>query len=113
HFFANLCRVMGREDFVEHQANEAKYAEMRTYFSEHFRTRSRDEWFAAFRETDVCAAPVYALDEALADPHNVHRKMVVELDAPGVGKVKQVGIAPKLSETPGTIRSTAPMSGEH
>ena len=39
--------------------------------------------------------------------------MVVEMDAPNVGKVRQTGIAIKLSETPGKIRSLAPFFAEH
>jgi crotonobetainyl-CoA:carnitine CoA-transferase CaiB-like acyl-CoA transferase len=39
--------------------------------------------------------------------------MVVELDHPKFGKVKQVGISIKLSETPGQIRALAPLPGQH
>ena len=113
HFFTNLCRIMGCEDFIAQQQNEEKHAEIRAHFTQRFKTRTRDEWFATFQESDICAAPVYGLDEALQDPHNLHRKMVIEVEAPHVGKVKQVGIAPKLSETPGAVRFTAPVAGQH
>ncbi|HWO93323.1 MAG TPA: CaiB/BaiF CoA-transferase family protein [Dehalococcoidia bacterium] len=113
HFFANLCRVMGREDLIEHQHNAEKFPEMRQHFAEQFRTKDRAEWFRIMQETDICVGPVYTIDEALSDPHNLHRKMVVEVDAPGVGKVKQVGISVKLSETPGAVRSSAPLQGQH
>lgn len=113
HFFANLCRVMGREDLIEHQSNAAKFSEMRAHFAEQFRTRNRDEWFTTLQETDICAAPVYSLDEVFTDPHNLHRKMMVEVEAPGVGKVKQVGISVKLSETPGKVRFTSSTPGQH
>ena len=39
--------------------------------------------------------------------------MVIEVEHPTEGKVKQVGIAIKLSDTPGAVRSLAPMLGEH
>jgi crotonobetainyl-CoA:carnitine CoA-transferase CaiB-like acyl-CoA transferase len=61
---------------------------------------------------DICAAPVRSIDEAAADPHNIARGMVLEVDSP-VGKVRQPGIGPKLSLTPGQVRSTAPKVGEH
>jgi crotonobetainyl-CoA:carnitine CoA-transferase CaiB-like acyl-CoA transferase len=57
-------------------------------------------------------APIYSLDEVFSDPQVVQRKMVVEIDHPTLGKVKQVGISVKLSETPGSIRSLAPRAGE-
>jgi formyl-CoA transferase/CoA:oxalate CoA-transferase len=39
--------------------------------------------------------------------------MIVDLQHPTLGTVREVGIAIKLSETPGTIRSAAPSSGQH
>ena len=39
--------------------------------------------------------------------------MVIEVEHPDLGKVKQVGIAPKLSGTPGKVRSLSPLLGEH
>jgi crotonobetainyl-CoA:carnitine CoA-transferase CaiB-like acyl-CoA transferase len=38
--------------------------------------------------------------------------MVVEVDSP-IGKVKQIGVGAKLSDTPGTVRSTSPLIGQH
>ncbi len=112
-FYANLCTVMGREDFIEHQSMEdpAKRDEIAAHFTAQFKTKTADEWFAILNEVDVCAAPVLTLSEAFEDPHNIARKMVVEVDTPD-GMVKQVGIAPKLSETPGQVRHAAPTSGQ-
>ena len=39
--------------------------------------------------------------------------MVIEVEHPTLGKVKQVGIAPKLSSTPGKVRSLSPLPGQH
>ena len=39
--------------------------------------------------------------------------MVVEVEHPELGKVCQVGVGIKLPETPGSIRRTAPLRGEH
>lgn len=61
----------------------------------------------------MCVAPVYALDEALADPHNLAREMVVEVESPEIGTARQIGIGPKLSETPGEVRTVAPAPGAH
>jgi crotonobetainyl-CoA:carnitine CoA-transferase CaiB-like acyl-CoA transferase len=35
------------------------------------------------------------------------------VDHPKLGKVKHLGIGTKLSDTPGSVRSTAPMPGQH
>jgi crotonobetainyl-CoA:carnitine CoA-transferase CaiB-like acyl-CoA transferase len=39
--------------------------------------------------------------------------MVIEVEHPTLGKIRQVGIAPKFSNTPGKVRSLAPLPGEH
>jgi len=113
HFWANLCRVTGREDFIPHQYDADKRDEIFAHFRAQFASKPRDEWFAILKRTDICAAPVYALDEALSDPHNLARGMVVEVDASDGSRVKQIGIGTKLSETPGSVRSTMPKPGQH
>ncbi|OGO51185.1 MAG: hypothetical protein A2148_08935 [Chloroflexi bacterium RBG_16_68_14] len=113
HFWANLCRVMGREDFIPHQHDVEKRDEIFAHFREQFRAKTRDEWFELLKQTDICVAPVYSLDEALQDPHNLARGMVVEVEHPQAGRVKQVGVATKLSETPGAVRTPAPAPGQH
>ncbi|HET6614538.1 MAG TPA: CaiB/BaiF CoA-transferase family protein [Dehalococcoidia bacterium] len=113
HFFVNLCKALGREDFIPHQWDSSKREEMAEFFRTQFKTKPRDEWFAILSQSDICAGPVYSLEEALNDPHNRARNMVVEVDHPTLGKVKQLGIGTKLSETPGAVRSTAPLAGQH
>jgi crotonobetainyl-CoA:carnitine CoA-transferase CaiB-like acyl-CoA transferase len=39
--------------------------------------------------------------------------MIAEIQHPEFGAVKQVGVGPKFSETPGAVRKTAPKRGEH
>lgn len=112
-FWENLCRAMEREDFLPHEFNQEKYPEIFAHFRERFRTKTRAEWFELLSQSDICATPVLRLNEALTDPHNLARQMVVEVDHPELGAVKQVGIAPKFSETPGSARSTAPRPGQH
>lgn len=53
------------------------------------------------------------INETFEDPQVLHRQMVVEVDHPRLGKVKQVGIPIKLSETPGSIRSLGVTLGTH
>jgi crotonobetainyl-CoA:carnitine CoA-transferase CaiB-like acyl-CoA transferase len=113
HFYANLCRVLGREDLAASQGEASRWDEVFAFLRREFRKKTRDEWFELLRDADVCVAPVYGLDEAAEDAHNRHRGMVLEIDHPTLGKVRQVGIGTKLSNTPGGVRSLAPRAGEH
>ena len=114
HFWQNLCRALGREDFIPYQFSAGeKREEILSFFREIFLTKTRDEWFELLKEKETCVAPVYNLEETFSNPQVLHRQMVAEVDHPKFGKVKQVGIAIKLSETPGQIKSTGPLPGEH
>ncbi len=112
-FFANLCKALGREDLIEHEFNPAKREEIRSFFEAAFLTRTRDEWFEILSKTDVCIGRMLEFDEISDDPQVKARQMIVELEAPGGGKVRQVGVSVKLSDTPGSIRSLAPQLGQH
>jgi crotonobetainyl-CoA:carnitine CoA-transferase CaiB-like acyl-CoA transferase len=90
-----------------------KFKEISDYIKELFLTKTRDEWFDFLGSRDIPVGKVLAMDEAFKDPHMLHREMVIEVDSPTEGKVKQVGIPIKLSETPGKVRTTAPLFGEH
>ena len=61
----------------------------------------RDEWRAFASQHDCCLEPVLDLDEALDSELVRAREMVVELDQPGAGGVRLLGVPVKLSRTPG------------
>lgn len=111
--WGNLCRAMGMDDFIPHQWSIDKWPEISTEFRNAFTTKSRDEWFEMLSKQNISIAKVYDLDEVTNDPQIIHRQMIIELDYPSTGKVKQPGIAIKLSGTPGRIRSFGPILGEH
>jgi crotonobetainyl-CoA:carnitine CoA-transferase CaiB-like acyl-CoA transferase len=70
-------------------------------------------WLDRCDKEGVPAGPINRFDEALNDPHYLARGMVQEVDHPVIGKMKMVGIPTKFSETPGEIRSPAPLLGQH
>ena len=118
----NLCREIGKEEFIPfhfehehtfHPPEGKKWEEISSYLKQLFLTRTRDEWFNILSQKDIPVGKVYSLDEVFTDPQVLHRKMVVEVEHPTEGKVKQVGIAIRLSDTPAKIRSQPPTLGEH
>jgi crotonobetainyl-CoA:carnitine CoA-transferase CaiB-like acyl-CoA transferase len=112
-FWRRLCAHLGCEELADSQFDPARFPEAFAALRARFREKTRDEWFAELRGHEICASPVYDMQEALADEHNRARGMVVALAHPVFGPVQQVGIAPKLSDTPGEVRSLAPRPGEH
>ncbi|MEW6034573.1 MAG: CaiB/BaiF CoA-transferase family protein [Chloroflexota bacterium] len=121
-FWETLCRLLGREDYAsytfrpEHftdKPRDRKWAEIKRFLEAKFITRTRQEWFDLLSGAGLPVGKVNAMDELFSDPQVLHRRMVLELDHPAVGKVRQVGIPVKLSETPGRVRSLSPVLGEH
>ncbi|MBI2910462.1 MAG: CoA transferase [Chloroflexi bacterium] len=115
-FWENLCKAIGHEELGSKQfAKDQETEEVFATLSQAFKTRTRDEWIKAFKDSglDIAGAPVYSFDEVFEDPQVRHRQMLAEIDHPALGKVKQMGISIKLSETPGKIRSVGPVRGQH
>jgi crotonobetainyl-CoA:carnitine CoA-transferase CaiB-like acyl-CoA transferase len=103
-FYQNLCSALGLDSLAPHQNDEAMQPATEEAFAGAFLTRTRDEWWDHLRQWDVAVSKVLTIDEALADPQVLHRQMKVEAGHLAGETVYQVGIGPKLSETPGSIR---------
>jgi crotonobetainyl-CoA:carnitine CoA-transferase CaiB-like acyl-CoA transferase len=112
-FWANLCRTMGREDFIPLQKDEGRWQEIIAAFEDTFSSKTRDEWFDILMQADVCVAPVYSVEEMLSDAHVTHRALVNDVDHPQLGTVRQIGSPIKFSETSGQIWGNAPTAYEH
>jgi alpha-methylacyl-CoA racemase len=111
-FWAAFCRGVGREDLVEQQfaaPGTGTHAEVERIFLE----RTREEWTAFADAHPCCLEPVLELDEALTSDHVRARGMVVALDQPGAGPVRQLGVPVKMSRTPGRVDGPGPALGEH
>jgi crotonobetainyl-CoA:carnitine CoA-transferase CaiB-like acyl-CoA transferase len=109
-FWQNWCNGVGRPDLIEKQF-EHPDSESGAQIAAVFKERTRDEWTAFAGEHDCCLEPILDLDEALASDLVRARGMVVELDQPGIGPVKQVGAPIKLSRTPADTSGPAPALG--
>jgi alpha-methylacyl-CoA racemase len=112
-FYENLCHLLGLDEFIPHQYAEGEQnREIFRRFREAFRTKTRDEWVSLLMMADTCTAPVYSVPELVADPNLLHRNMIVEVEHPDRGTVRQAGIMVKLSDTPGVIRHVDPKPGQ-
>ena len=64
-------------------------------------------------KADIACSPILSLDEVIQDRHFNAREMLVEAEHPKLGKIKMVGVVPKLSETPGDVKTAGPLLGQH
>ena len=71
------------------------------------------EVMAHFEKHEVTAAPIYDIDQFLEDPHVQARQIIVDLPDAEMGTVPMHNVVPRLSASPGAIRTPAPALGEH
>ena len=72
-----------------------------------------EENLAHFGALDVTVGPVLGVDALMRDRHVVEREVLVDVPDAELGSVTMHNVFPRLSRTPGSIRSTAPSLGEH
>jgi alpha-methylacyl-CoA racemase len=90
-FWANLCRALGLEKWIEYQTDDTVQAEIRSDLVRAFRSRTRDEWVAELGPADTCVAPVLSVPEVVRDEQFRARGAFVEAEDPEHGSFTQVG----------------------
>jgi len=76
-------------------------------------TKPRSYWLNLLEEVGVPCGPIQNYAEVFADPQAQAREMVQEMDHPAGGRIRVLGPAVKLSETPARLSRPAPLYGEH
>jgi crotonobetainyl-CoA:carnitine CoA-transferase CaiB-like acyl-CoA transferase len=113
-FWANFCRLVGREDLLSLQhVKGAERDRVESELRQLFRARPRAAWVELLHQADVCAGPVLRLDEVVRDPQLVGRGLFTEVEHPKLGAVPQVAFPVQMSGTPARVTAPPPELGEH
>jgi formyl-CoA transferase len=114
-----LFRSIGRPDLIDDpryrtNAERVKHAEeLDKIIGEFVAQRSQAENVAFFEQTEVTIGPIYDIRQILEDPHVIARELVADYPDPDMGSFPMHHVVPRLSGTPGSIRTPAPRLGEH
>jgi crotonobetainyl-CoA:carnitine CoA-transferase CaiB-like acyl-CoA transferase len=114
-----LFRAIGREDMITDprfrtNSDRVRNAEAcEAPIVEFIGARSLPENMEVFERAEVTAAPVYDIDQFMADPHVTAREILVDLPDDRLGRLPMHNVIPRLSQTPGRLRRPAPGLGEH
>ncbi len=117
--FHRLCGVMGREDLREdedyrtHLARGQRQQELDRLVSGWTRTLKAEDLLARLHEAGVPAGLIYTAADMLEDPHFQARQAIVRLVHDKLGEFPMQNVAPRLSGTPGAVRSLGPELGQH
>ncbi len=118
-YWPAFCEVLGIQriehepKFADHAARIKNGGELVSILNEVFITRPREEWLRALKPRGVLCTPVQRYDDLPTDPQVIANEYFAELQHPTEGKMVEVGIPVKLSETPGAVRCRAPEFGAH
>jgi len=108
-FYGEFVHLLGLStDDLPDRHDTRQWPELRALFAERFKAADRAEWTTVFDGTDACVAPVLSLGEAARHPHLSVRGSLTEAH----GTV-QPGVAPRFSDTPGSLRLPPALPGAH
>lgn len=117
--FERTMRAIGKpelisdERFLDNRRRGVNWEALDAEIAEWCGRHTMDEAMAILVENEAAAAPVYSVAEVVADPHFAARRSIVAVDDPNLGPVRMQAPSPRLSRSPGEIRSTGPKLGEH
>jgi crotonobetainyl-CoA:carnitine CoA-transferase CaiB-like acyl-CoA transferase len=81
--------------------------------AEIIKERPTADWLLRLDANDVPSAPVLRRNEVIANEQVLARELIVELDHPDIGWVRQPVPAARFDRTPAQIQGPAPRTGEH
>jgi formyl-CoA transferase len=117
--FQRLTQAMGRPElsqqteYATHGARGARQKQIDSIIGDWTRTKKCVEVLELMEEFSVPAGLIYRAPEMLEDPHFQAREAIVSVPHPDFGELKMQNVAPKLSRTPGRVRSPSPQLGQH
>jgi crotonobetainyl-CoA:carnitine CoA-transferase CaiB-like acyl-CoA transferase len=91
----------------------AARAKLRPLLADRLAARATAHWLAALAEADVPCGAITDVLTAFRSTEARARSMLVEVEHPALGVLRQAGIPIEFAATPGAVRTAPPLLGEH
>jgi formyl-CoA transferase len=110
---------IGRVDLIDNpryrtNADRVKNAaELDAIIGEFIAQRTQAENVEFFEKAEVTIGPIYDITQILEDPHFIEREVITDYPDADMGEFPMHHVVPRLSATPGSIRTPAPALGQH
>ncbi|MHB8918360.1 MAG: CaiB/BaiF CoA transferase family protein [Desulfocucumaceae bacterium] len=117
--WAKLCAALGKPHladdprFANNVDRAANYDEMEREMVEALKTKTSAQWADILDGAGIPCAPIQTVDQVVRHPQVLAREMIVDQMHPVLGRVQVAGMPIKMSGTPGSIQSPAPLLGQH
>ena len=99
--------------YVDHRARGTNMAHLDHVIGVWSQQFTSAELLARLHEAGVPSGLVYEPADMIADPHFRARQSLVEVPDEDHGSIVMPAVAPRLSDTPGTVRWGGPLLGQH
>ncbi len=117
--FARLAEAMGRpelaadERYATHNARGPRQTELDEMIAAWTATVDTAALLDLLADAGVPAGRIFQTRDMLADPHFAAREAIVRLTHKQLGSFPMPAVVPRLSATPGDVRTLGPELGEH
>ena len=117
--FERFCGLIERKDlladprFVDNPSRMRHLEELNAIVAQWIGARPLAEAVERLSAAGVSVAPIYSNRQILDDPHFRARDSIVRAKDEDFGSVAVPGVVPRLSATPGEVRSSGPAPGAH
>lgn len=104
-FWKRLCEHLGKPEYIPLQYDEKHREEIIAFMRTTFKQKTMAAWEEDLKDVDTCYGAIQNIPEVLNHPMFRERGMVVDLEDQNGNKAPTIGVAVKLSETPGSVRT--------
>ncbi len=117
--FRRLADAMGRPElatdprYSSHTQRGRNQRELDALIADWTQTLEREELGRILDEGSIPRGDIFRAPEMLEDIHFRARQAIVEVTDPVLGKLKMQNVFPRLSSTPGQVRTAGPALGQH
>jgi formyl-CoA transferase len=114
-----VMKLVGRPEFIDEPwfasgSSRAEHAdELDEAVGSWIADRDRDEVIAEFERAQAAVAPIYTAEDILDDPQFAALGSVVRIEDEELGPIRMQNVPFRLSDTPGSVRTTGPKLGQH
>ena len=108
-----LPQMVNDPRYVTNAARNANRLSLIAALQEAFLTKTYEEWEAILLPAGIPMGAINTLDAVVDHPQVAARGALAECDHPAAGRIRMVGPPVRMSDTPGAVRSPAPLLGEH
>jgi crotonobetainyl-CoA:carnitine CoA-transferase CaiB-like acyl-CoA transferase len=117
-FFGKLCRALevawaSEARFANVAARLAHQEALDAVLTARCRDFARDDLLRHLIAADVLAAPIHDIPEVANDVQVRHNDMIVATEHATLGRLEVTGVPVKLRGTPGSVRLSPPVHGQH